>query len=69
MTNNQKEKLSNSKIFGMFILAAAAVASVSVMTMVSSQNVMATICPPMCDEDIAVEEAAEAGNATTMMAE
>lgn len=55
---NKKEELSNSKIFGILI-----VASVLVIAAVISQNAMGTIA--MID----VEEAVEAGNATTMMAD
>lgn len=60
MTNNQE--LTNPKIFG--ILIAVLVISVLVITMVSSQNAMATILQDNADVD--VEESAEAGNATMM---
>lgn len=59
MTNN-KEELNNLKIFGMLIVVA--VASVLVITMVSSLNAFATILQDNADVD--VEEAEEAGNAT-----
>ena len=58
MTNNQKEDLSNPKIFGMLIVVATA--SMLVIAAVPSQNAMATIIIT----DIDVDEAAEAGNAT-----
>lgn len=61
MTNNQE--LANPKIFG--ILIVVVVTSVLVITMVSSQNVTATILQDNADVD--VEESAEAGNATMMM--
>jgi len=50
-----KKELTNPKIFGVLIVVA--VASVLVITAISSQNAIVTICPPMCDEDIDVEEA------------
>ncbi|MDR4511101.1 MAG: hypothetical protein MRJ93_05280 [Nitrososphaeraceae archaeon] len=58
MTNNQKEDLSNPKIFGMLIVVA--IASMLVIAAVPSQNAMAT----NIITDIDVDEAAEAGNAT-----
>lgn len=57
---NKKEELTNLKIFGMLIVVA--IASISVSTMVSSQNATATILQDNADID--VDEAAEAGNAT-----
>ena len=58
LTNNQKEDLSNPKIFGMLIVVA--IASMLVIAAVPSQNAMAT----NIITDIDVDEAAEAGNAT-----
>ena len=58
MTNNQKEDLSNPKIFGVLIVVATA--SMLVIAAVPSQNAMAT----NIITDIDVDEAAEAGNAT-----
>ena len=57
MTNNQKEDLSNPKIFGMLIVVA--IASMLFIAAVP-QNAMAT----NIITDIDVDEAAEAGNAT-----
>lgn len=57
MTNNKN--LTNAKTLRMLMVV---VISVSVITTVSFQNAMATICPPMC-ADIDVEEAEE-GNST-----
>ena len=62
MTNNQ-EKLNTLKILGILLVVVASVLAV-IAAAVSPQNAMATICPPMCDEDIDIEEAEEAGNAT-----
>ena len=63
MTNNQKEKLSNSKIFGMLVVVASVLVIAAVA--VPSQNAMATVY----GADVNVDEAVEAGNATTMMAD
>ena len=48
----------NSKLFGMLLVVAAAASS-----LISTQNALASICPPMC-VDIVEEEAAEVENAT-----
>ena len=64
MTNNKKEKLSNSKIFG--ILVVVAIASVLVIAAaVPSQNAMATVY----GADVNVDEAVEAEGNATMMAD
>lgn len=64
MTKNQ-EGLTNPKILGILIVT---IASVLVITAVSSQNAIGTIITNDIDleaADIDVEEAEEAGNATT----
>lgn len=55
-------KMMNSKVYGMLLIASAAVAA---SVLISAQNVVASMCPPMCEADIDEEEAALAENATS----
>ncbi|HZD36872.1 MAG TPA: hypothetical protein VE130_16825 [Nitrososphaeraceae archaeon] len=55
----------NSKLLAMSLIASTA--AVTGSALLSTQNVLASICPPMCAADIdEEEETAAAGNATMM---